>query len=89
MSGIIKTLAKVGMRDNTIKRHLMKREQLCWFLRAISFIRETVFFLEIENVLITNKEGLPCASQVLRTAMCDCIALTDMRVTGFDCFRPL
>lgn len=31
VSGTVKTLAKVGTRDNTIKRHLMKREQLCLF----------------------------------------------------------
>lgn len=92
VSGIVKTLAEVGTRDNTIKRHLMKREQLCWFcdLRAISFIRQTIFVWKwrcIDFCWTAGKRGLPCACQVLPTAMCDCIALTDMRITGLDSFE--
>jgi len=34
-----------------------------------------------------GKWGSPCACQVLPTAMCDCIALTDMLRTGLDCFN--
>lgn len=51
MSGIIKTVAKVGTRDNTIKRHLMKREQLCWFGEPFNLL-DRLFLSGNEDVLI-------------------------------------
>lgn len=51
VSGIVKTSVKVGTRDNTIKRHLMKREQLCWFGEPFCLL-DRPFLSGNENVLI-------------------------------------
>lgn len=52
VSVIVKTLAKVGTRDNTIKRHLMKREQLCLFATG------EPFHLLDKQYLSENVDGL-------------------------------
>lgn len=86
--GIIKTLAEVGMRDNTIKRHLMKREQLCWSGEPFHLLDRQFYVWEIEDVSISlrNKACLVLV-RFLATAACGCIALSDMRGTGLDCLH--
>lgn len=48
--------------------------------RAIVCMRRTIFVWKWRWMGFCV--GWPCACQVLQTAMCDCVALTDMRITG-------
>ena len=87
MSGTVKTISQSGDEGQHDKEAPYEERAALLVCRAILFIRQTVFFsLGIKGVLISTKQGLPCACQVLPMAMCDCVTLSDMCRTGLDCF---